>query len=41
MTPAELRNARSRLGMSQRALAKYLGIPQATISRWEMGRHKI
>lgn len=41
MTPADLRNTRSLLGLSQRALAERLGIPQATVSRWETGKHRI
>jgi len=41
VTPADLRAARRLLGLSQRALAEHLGVPQATISRWESGHHKI
>lgn len=41
MTPAELRAAREALGLSQRALAERLGVPQATVSRWETGQHPI
>lgn len=41
MTPADLRAARYLLGLSQRVLAKELGVAQATLSRWETGKHKI
>ena len=41
MTPADLRAARQTLGLTQRALAEALGVPQATISRWETGTHPI
>ena len=37
MTPADLRAARIRLGLSQRALAQAFGVPQQTLSRWETG----
>jgi len=37
MTPAELQATRKRLGLSQDALGKLLGVPQNTISRWELG----
>lgn len=41
MTPADLRSAREDLGLSQRALAIVLGVPQSTIWRWESGEHPI
>lgn len=41
MTPAELRAARRALGLTQVALAARLGVPQATIWRWETGKHGI
>ena len=37
MTPADLRAARIRLGLSQRKLAQVFGVPQQTVSRWECG----
>lgn len=37
MTPGELRRRRQALGLSQRALAAALGLPQVTIWRWETG----
>lgn len=37
MTPEELREARQALGMSQRQLAKALGLPWNTLARWERG----
>ena len=41
LTGAELRSRREALGLSQVAIAERLGVPQATISRWETGRHPI
>lgn len=41
MTGAHLRRRRQALGLSQTALAERLGVPQATISRWETGGHAI
>lgn len=41
MTGADLRRRRQALGLSQTALAERLGVPQATISRWETGGHGI
>lgn len=41
MTPNELRARRQALGLSQKALAERLGVPQATVSRWETGHHRI
>ena len=37
----ELKRRRVALGLSQAELGKLLGVPQATISRWETGAHKI
>lgn len=37
----ELRRRREALGWSQEKLAGLLAVPQATISRWEAGKHKI
>lgn len=37
MTGADLRAARSRLGLSQAALGKALDVPTNTIARWERG----
>ena len=41
MTGPELRAARRRLRLSQRALAAVLGVPQKTLWRWENGAHPI
>jgi len=41
MTPADLRTFRLNLNLTQRALAEALGVPQATIWRWESGQHPI
>ena len=41
MTPAELRELRAALGLSQRALAERLGVQYATVARWETGHHAI
>lgn len=41
MSPADLKEARAALGLSQRALAERLGIPQSTLWRWETGKHPI
>jgi transcriptional regulator with XRE-family HTH domain len=41
VTGAELLAARQALGLTQKALAERLGVPQATIWRWETGQHKI
>lgn len=41
MTPAKLRAARKRLGMTQRRLAEALGVPPNTVYRWETGRMAI
>lgn len=37
---ARLAEARTRVGMTQRALAKGLGITQQAVSRWEVGSHR-
>ena len=36
-----LRQIRARLGLSQRELARKLGIAKSTVSRWEAGVHPI
>ena len=41
MTPAELRAAREALGLSQKALAKRLGVAQTSVLRWESGARRI
>jgi len=41
MTGEELRAARAALGLSQAALGRALGVPQATVWRWEAGEHPI
>lgn len=41
MTGAELRAARLALGMSQRALAKELGVGQTVVWSWEAGKYPI
>lgn len=35
MTPTRLRRLRTRLGLSQEALARLLGVSFATVNRWE------
>lgn len=37
MTPAELKQRRIGMGLSQQALADLLGVRQATVSDWERG----
>ncbi|HXG90326.1 MAG TPA: helix-turn-helix domain-containing protein [Vicinamibacterales bacterium] len=37
MTPRQLREFRNRLGMSQQAFAKGIGVAPNTIARWERG----
>ena len=37
LQPAEIRAHRERLGLTQRELARYLQIAEATLSRWETG----
>lgn len=41
MTPADLKSARSTLGLSQAGLAARIGVERNTINRWEMGLHPI
>lgn len=37
MTPEELKRRRKQLGLSQTELSALIGVPQNTISRWEIG----
>lgn len=37
LTAEEIREARQRLGMSQREFAEYLGVGEASVKRWETG----
>jgi putative zinc finger/helix-turn-helix YgiT family protein len=37
MTPAEIREKRRRLGLTQEQLANYLRVAKETVSRWETG----
>lgn len=41
MTPAELRAARFKLGLTQKELAARLEVHWTTVARWEGGRHPI
>lgn len=41
MTGNELRRARVTLGWTQRELARYCGVDQASVSRWEADRARI
>jgi transcriptional regulator with XRE-family HTH domain len=41
LTTKELRWIRLRLGLSQMALAKELGVTRNTVTRWELGIHPI
>lgn len=41
MTGQELKERRQKLGLTQTDLANRWKVPQATISRWESGKHKI
>lgn len=41
MTPAELQDARARLGLTQPALAELLGVHPLTVSQWETERRAI
>lgn len=41
MTPAELKAARTRLGLSQTRLAALLGVEQSTVWRWESGENHV
>ena len=38
LTSAQLVAARARLGMSQRRFAAYLGVGEASVKRWELGK---
>jgi transcriptional regulator with XRE-family HTH domain len=38
--PERLRTARRALGLSQRKMAKKLGVDPATLMGWEAGRHQ-
>ena len=38
MTPSEIRNIRLRLGLTQTAFARALGVHPVTASRWECNR---
>jgi putative zinc finger/helix-turn-helix YgiT family protein len=37
LTPAEIRQGREKLGMTQNQFARLLGIGESTVSRWETG----
>src|SRR5438874_3344122 len=37
LTPAEIREKRKQLGLTQEQLAKYLRVAKETVSRWETG----
>jgi transcriptional regulator with XRE-family HTH domain len=37
MTGQELREWRKKLGLSQAALARHLGVTRVTVTRWEIG----
>jgi DNA-binding XRE family transcriptional regulator len=41
MKPAELRNIRESLGLTQEQLATELGVHRLSVIRWEAGRHRI
>ena len=38
-TGAEVRNIRNASGLSQKALAQYMGVSQKTVEAWECGRN--
>lgn len=40
MTPAEIKEARERLGLSQAQLAKRLDVTADTVAKWEQGVRK-
>lgn len=40
MLMSEVEQGRRTLGMTQRELADALGVYQATVAKWETGRHK-
>lgn len=41
MTGTDLRDLRSRLGLTQAALASALGVTDRTVRMWEAGHHAI
>lgn len=41
MTPAEIRAARKRLGLSQEGLAERMGVSRSLVEKWEIGLRKI
>lgn len=41
MTPAELKEARRSLGLTQQELAGVLGVHPISISKWELGEREI
>ncbi len=40
MTPDEIRDLRLRLGLSQEALARRMGVSMNTVARWEGGSRR-
>ncbi len=40
MTPAEIKDLRARLGLTQKQLAAKLGVAWRTVQQWESGRRK-
>jgi len=41
MTETDIKRIRAALGLTQRELAERLGVRPNTVTRWEMGLHKI
>lgn len=41
MTPDDFRDARLRLGFTQRNMAERLGVHELTVRAWESGRQRI
>lgn len=41
MTARRIRSVRLRLGLTQEALARRLGVARATVSRWENGTRRL
>lgn len=41
MTNVQFRQWREKQGWNQRRMAKYLGVSQADVSRWEIGKYKL
>ena len=39
LTPGEIHRLRERVGLSQRQLAKRIGVHRRTVQHWENGRH--